>query len=119
LTRTVLVADDNPAIRKALCQMFEVEKDYEICAEATNGKEVIALATKHRPDLIILDLAMPVMNGLDAAAELKRIMPEVPIILFTVHADIFRGKIQKLPIDMVVSKSDFDLMSHVRTLVPA
>jgi CheY-like chemotaxis protein len=80
---------------------------------------MIVLATKHRPDLIILDLAMPVMNGLDAAAELKRIMPEVPIILFTVHADILRGKIPKLPIDMVVSKSDFDLMSHVRTLVPA
>ena len=99
--------------------MFEVEKDYQICAKATNGKEVIALAKKHRPDLIILDLAMPVMNGLDAAAELKRIMPEIPIILFTAHADLFRGKITKFPIDSVVSKGDGDLMSQVRTLTPA
>jgi DNA-binding NarL/FixJ family response regulator len=119
VAKTVLVADDNPAIRKALCQMFEVEKDYEICAEAANGKEVIALAMKHRPDLIILDLAMPIMNGLDAASELKRIMPGIPIILFTVHADIFRGKLAKLPVDMVVSKGDIGLMSHVRALVPA
>jgi len=118
LAKTVLVADDNPAIRKALCQMFEVEEDYDICAEAKNGEEAIALAKKHRPDLIILDLAMPVMNGIDAACELKRIMPEIPIILFTDHADAFRGKIEKLPIDMVVSKSDIGLMSHVRTLVP-
>jgi CheY-like chemotaxis protein len=118
VARTILVADDNPAIRKALCQMFEAEKDYDICAEATNGKEVIALAKKHRPDLIILDLAMPVMSGLDAASELKRIVPEIPIILFTAHADVFRGKIEKLPVDMVVSTSEVGLMSHVRTLVP-
>jgi YesN/AraC family two-component response regulator len=46
--------------------MFEIEKDYDICAEAVNGQEAIALATKHRPDLVILDLSMPVMNGYDA-----------------------------------------------------
>jgi DNA-binding NarL/FixJ family response regulator len=118
LAKTVLVADDNPGIRKALCQLFEAEKDYEVCAEAGNGEEVIALAKKHKPDLIILDLSMPGMNGLDAASELKKIMPEIPIILFTVHAETFKNKIGKLPVDVVVSKSEFNLMSHVRNLVP-
>jgi len=60
--------------------MFEVEEDYDICAEGVNGEEAIALAKKHRPDLIILDLSMPIMNGLDAARELKRILPQIPII---------------------------------------
>ena len=99
--------------------MFEAEKEYEICAEAANGEEVIALAKKHRPDLIILDLAMPVMNGLEAAVELKQVMPEIPIILFTNHAAAFSREIAKAPINVVVSKSDLDLMDHVRTLVPA
>jgi YesN/AraC family two-component response regulator len=57
MAKRVLVADDNPMIRKMLCQLFEVEEDYDICAEAENGQEAIDLALKHRPDLIILDLA--------------------------------------------------------------
>jgi DNA-binding NarL/FixJ family response regulator len=118
LAKTVLVADDNPGVRKALCRLFEVEKDYEVCAEASNGEEVIALAKKHKPDLIILDLSMPGMHGLDAAAELKKIMPEIPIILFTVHAETFRNVVAKLPIDLIVSKGEFNLMGHVRRLVP-
>src|SRR6202041_999201 len=87
MAQRILVADDNAAVRSALCRMFDLEEGYDICAEATNGEEAIALALKHKPDLIILDLSMPVMNGLDSARELKRIMPAVPIILFTQHAD--------------------------------
>jgi DNA-binding NarL/FixJ family response regulator len=87
MAKRVLVADDNPLIRKMLCQLFEREDDYDICAEAKNGQEAIELALKHRPDLIILDWAMPLLGGLATARELKKIMPEVPIILFTQHAD--------------------------------
>ena len=67
---------------------FKAEEGYEICAEAIDGHEAIALAIKHRPDLIILDLSMPVVNGLEASIELKKIMPDVPIILFTHHASL-------------------------------
>lgn len=119
--RRILVADDNPVIRKMLCKMFEVEEDYDICAEAKNGKEAIALAIEHHPDLIILDLSMPVMNGLDAARELKRIMPHIPIILFTQHSEIgVRLGITNLNVDRIVSKSEStSLMGHVRSLAPA
>jgi DNA-binding NarL/FixJ family response regulator len=88
--KTILVADHNPAIRTALCEMFEVEEDYDICAEAVNGEEAIALAKEHRPDLIILDLSMPEMNGYDAAREIKQIMPDVRIILFAMYANTVR-----------------------------
>jgi CheY-like chemotaxis protein len=119
--KTILVADDNPAIRKALCEMFEIEEDYDICAEAVNGEEALALAKKHRPDLVILDLTMPEMNGYDAAREIKRIMPDVPIILFTIYADTMWKQLLGInsPFDLIVSKSDSaNLMKHVRSLIP-
>jgi DNA-binding NarL/FixJ family response regulator len=120
MPRTVLVADDNPTIRKMLCKMFEREDDYDLCAEARDGAEAIALAIQHKPDLIILDLSMPVMNGLDAARELKRIMPNIPIILFTQHSDLSTALgITNLNIDRIVSKNDASsLMGHVRSLAP-
>src|ERR1700684_4470185 len=87
MPKRILVADDSAMIRKCLCRIFEIVADYDICAEAVNGEEAIALAIQHKPDLIVLDFQMPVMNGIEAAYELKRLMPNVPIILFTLHAD--------------------------------
>jgi CheY-like chemotaxis protein len=119
--KTILVADDNPVIRKALCEMFEIEEDYDLCAEATNGVEAIMLAKQWRPDLVILDLSMPEMNGYDAACEIKRIMPDVRIILFTLYADTAREQLMGVnsPIDLIVSKSDLaNILRHVRSLIP-
>jgi DNA-binding NarL/FixJ family response regulator len=119
--KTILVADDEPVIRKTLCEMFEVEEDYDICAEAVNGEEAIALAKEHRPDLVILDLSMPVMNGYDAAREIKRILPGTRIILFTLYADAVKGRVlgSGSPVDLVVSKTDpANMMNHVRSLIP-
>ena len=119
MAKRVLVADDNPLIRKMLCQLFEREEDYDLCAEAENGQEAIDLALKHRPDLIILDLAMPVLNGLEAARRLKKIMPDVPIILFSQHATGITLIKPDVNIDRIVSKSNPEsLMEHVRSLVP-
>ena len=100
--------------------MFEAEGDYDLCAEASNAEEAIRLAKQHRPDLIILDLAMPAMNGIDAARELKRTMPHVPIILFTLHGDMVGNYLGlDSPIDLVLAKSQgANLMKHVRSLIP-
>ena len=121
MARTVLVADDNPIIRKMLCKIFEAEADYDLCAEATNGREAIAQALRCRPELIILDLSMPVMNGLDAARELKKLMPGVPIILFTQYSDLGNALSRdQLNVDRIVSKSNAtELIEHVRSLLPA
>ncbi len=120
MARTILVADDNPLMRKMLCEIFEAEEDYDICAEATNGQEAIDLALKHRPELIILDLAMPVLGGLEASKELKRILPDVPIILFTQYADLGNAlSYSGLQVDRIVSKTDVrNLIGHVRSLIP-
>src|ERR1700683_166347 len=121
MATTILVAADNPPIRKMLCKLFEAEDDYDLCAEATNGAEAVSLAKQCRPDLIILDLSMPLLNGLEAAKEIKRIMPDVPIILFTIHADSIKKSLQAMnsPIDLVVTKIALpNLVNHVRSLIP-
>ena len=121
MPKKILVADDNAMVRKSLCRIFETEENYDLCAEAVNGQEAIALAKEHKPDLIVLDFQMPVMNGIEAAYELKRIMPDVPIILFTLHAETMKYSVgQDSPIDLVVAKSDaVNIVDHIRSLVPA
>jgi DNA-binding NarL/FixJ family response regulator len=121
MPKKILVADDNPLIRKMLCRMFEAEDDYDLCAEAANGQDAVALAIKYRPDLVILDMAMPVMNGIDAAREIKNVLPGVPIILFTQYADIATGSaFRNLPVDRIVSKNQgSSLIGEIRSLLPA
>ena len=120
MPKTILIADDNPKIRQLLCGAFKTEEGYNVCAEAANGEEAIALALRHRPDLIILDMSMPIMDGISSAREIKMIMPEIPIILFTQYGDL--GKYlsgASLPVDRVVSKSEMEeLVRHVRSLIP-
>jgi len=87
MIHSILIVDDSLLIREALCNLFEREADFDVCGEAGDGKEAIEKAQKLRPDLILLDLSMPVMNGLDATRVLKRMMPEVPVIMYSAYSD--------------------------------
>jgi YesN/AraC family two-component response regulator len=69
MSHTILIADDSIFIREALCGLFEREEDFDVCGEAENGKEAVEKAQELHPDLILLDLSMPVMNGLDATRD--------------------------------------------------
>ena len=84
--RRLLIVDDNSAVRTLVRRLFELEASFEISGEAENGREAVEQAERLKPDLVILDLTMPVMTGLDAAVVLRRILPDTRIILFTVHA---------------------------------
>ena len=88
MPKSVLVVDDNPFIRKALCQLFTADADFDVCGEAENGIDAIQRAQELHPDVIVLDLSMPKMNGIDAARVLKRMMPRVPLILFSEYGDL-------------------------------
>ena len=120
MAKTVLIVDDNRYIRQALCEQFKRESDFEVCGEAENGKEAIAKARELHPDLIVLDLSMPVMNGLDAARELKQLMPTVPLIMYSAFGDTFMGQHARLiGISELVSKSQpaAILVSKARSLL--
>jgi two-component system KDP operon response regulator KdpE len=81
---TILIVDDYPAVRKTLRGLLE-QLCSVVCIEATNGFDAIAKAEVSRPDLIILDLGMPGMNGFEAATVFRKIMPKVPVFMFTSH----------------------------------
>jgi DNA-binding NarL/FixJ family response regulator len=81
--KCILIADDSPVIRKTLRQTLEREDAWEVCGEAADGREAIEKAQRLKPDVVVLDLAMPVMNGLDAARELRRLSPALPLVMFT------------------------------------
>ena len=93
-------------MRRALCEAFARDSDFEVCAEAHDGGDAIEKALRLRPDLIVLDLSMPVMNGLDAARELKNRMPSVPLLMFTLYVDThLEAEARSAGIADVVSKS--------------
>lgn len=81
----ILIADDHVAVRKGVCAILSSRLDIEVCGEAENGKEALEKAMELRPDLIILDVTMPVMSGFDAAREISKILPEIPILMLSMH----------------------------------
>lgn len=83
--KRVLLVDDNPVVRSLVRHLIELEPDFEISGEAENGRDAVEKAENLKPDLIILDLVMPVMTGLDAAPLLRKLLPDTRIILFTVQ----------------------------------
>ena len=80
----VLIADDDPTIRLLLRRLFE-HAGWEVCGECANGIEALEKALKLAPDIVILDLAMPGMNGLQSAQQILRINPHIPLLLLSVQ----------------------------------
>jgi two-component system, NarL family, nitrate/nitrite response regulator NarL len=81
----ILVADDQPGIRKRVCLTLAARLTLEICDEAANGQEAVEKAQESNPDLIILDITMPLLNGFDAARQIRVFSPDTPILILTMH----------------------------------
>jgi CheY-like chemotaxis protein len=104
--KTVLIVEDNPTIRKRLAEAFLAD-GFKACKEAGNGQDGIEIAREIKPDVIILDLAMPIMNGLQAAPKLRQLCPKTPIILFTLYgSEQLTAEAPQLGIDLVLPKTD-------------
>ena len=84
---TVLLADDHPLLRQALRSLLKKEDDFEIVAEAGDGEEAIRLATELKPDVVIIDISMPRLDGLEATRQIKAACPEIAVLTLTVHND--------------------------------
>jgi DNA-binding NarL/FixJ family response regulator len=108
----ILIVDDNAPIRAALRLVLESHVDWEVCGEAANGIEAIERYRRLRPDLMIVDVSMPVMNGLDASLEILKFSPKIRILLYTsyltpqliqiAHNSGIRGTVSKDAMHLVV-----------------
>jgi DNA-binding NarL/FixJ family response regulator len=116
----ILIADDNPNIRYLLRVFIESQTAFKVCGEAGHGTEAIEKAKKLQPELILLDLNMPVMNGGEAAGVLKAMLPRTKIILFSMHMDsVPRSLAAAIGVDLALSKSDgiTKLGEHLKKLL--
>jgi len=81
----ILIVDDSTPIRKCIRTFIEQKTDWKVCGEAENGQVAVEKVKNLNPDLVVLDMSMPVMNGLEAARLIKKTSPRVPLVMFTMY----------------------------------
>lgn len=119
-TVKILIADDHEVMRLGIRNLLEARQNWIVCAEASNGKEAVEKTRQCRPDVVILDITMPTMNGIEAARHISASYPEIPIILFSLHlSDDMMSTLNRANIRGAVSKSEAgrDLVEAVATVL--
>lgn len=119
MLKSILIVDDSIAIRNGLRTLLARESDLTVCGEASNGVEAIERARELNPDVIVLDLSMPILNGLQAAPVLHEVVPSASIILFTSYGNVASGQAGLgSGIDAVISKDEgmTGLLEKIHTL---
>src|ERR1700730_1392623 len=112
MRKRVLIADDSTSVRDVIRTFLRDQEEIEICGEAVDGLDALKKAQSLKPDLILLDLVMPEINGAVVASILKREMPDLRIIMFTMYSDnVSKAFSSAIGVDAVLSKPDG--MSHV------
>ena len=81
----ILLADDHDVVRRGLREQLSQHEGWEICGEATNGREAVRMASKLEPDVAVIDLSMPELNGLEATRQIRRELPNTEVLIFTMH----------------------------------
>jgi DNA-binding NarL/FixJ family response regulator len=103
----ILIADDHDGVRGRTRQLLEYHDGWEVCAQVENGKQAVLKAKELKPDVVILDVAMPVMNGIEAADEIGNVLPSVPVVLYTMYAlPVIEVKAKKVGVRQIVPKPD-------------
>jgi DNA-binding NarL/FixJ family response regulator len=102
----ILIADDHPVIRKAVRATLQVHPHFEVCGEAMDGAQAVEETKKLKPDVVVLNVTMPVMNGFEAARRIRTIKPESAIVILSSDADQrFVDEAKKLGVRAYVAKT--------------
>jgi len=83
----ILIADDHPIVRAGIRVVLEAQESWRLCAEATNGAEAVRLALEHQPDIVVIDYSLPVLNGVEAARQIRKAPSEAQVLIYTMHDD--------------------------------
>jgi DNA-binding NarL/FixJ family response regulator len=115
----ILIADDHDIIRRGVRALLATRQGWEVCAEATTGREAVVKAEEHRPDIVVMDLSMPELNGLEAARRIRKMLPRTEILVLSLH---FTDQLVREIVDAGVrgyilkSDTDRDLLTAVEAL---
>jgi DNA-binding NarL/FixJ family response regulator len=110
----VAIVDDYPPIRKAIRSCIESKTDWQVCGEAEDGEAAVDLVRSLSPDLVVLDLSMPRLNGLDAARKIAAVSPQTKMILFTGYScEQLLSEAKRVGIRAVLSKDLDDSLEHL------
>ena len=119
IPKKILIADDDSLVRNVLRSFLESRTRFKVCGEAVNGLDAIEKARTHHPDLIVMDLSMPVMNGIEAGSVLRAMLPQVPIVIYTAHdSSMIEPHALAVGVRAVVQKHDMaGLAGHLQKIL--
>jgi DNA-binding NarL/FixJ family response regulator len=118
-TIRILLADDHTVVRKGLRLLLESHAGFEVVADACDGREAIALAEQHQPDVAVLDIGMPVLNGIEAARQLSAKLPRTAIVMLSMHSDegyVLRALKSGARAYLLKDSAEYDLIAAIKAV---
>jgi DNA-binding NarL/FixJ family response regulator len=115
----ILLADDHTVVRKGLCLLLESHPGFKVIAEAANGREAIAMAEAHKPDVAVLDIAMPLLNGIEAARQISDKVPQTAIVFLSVHSDeayVLKALKSGAKAYLLKDSAEYDLINAIKAV---
>jgi DNA-binding NarL/FixJ family response regulator len=115
VSKRILIADDHESVLRCVRAVLESHPGWEVCGDAVNGREAVRRAVELKPDLVVLDWAMPELNGLKAAEEIRDLLPDVPIVLHTMYGSQIGVEAKNHGVCRVVEKGSGALVTAVES----
>jgi two-component system response regulator NreC len=115
----MLLADDHTVMRKGLRLLLESQPGFQVVAEAATGREAVSLAEQHAPDVIVMDIAMPLLNGIEAARQIAAKLPQAAVVFLSMHSDesyVLRALKAGARAYLLKDSAEHDLIEAVRTV---
>jgi DNA-binding NarL/FixJ family response regulator len=115
----ILLADDHTVVRKGLGLLLESHPGFQVIAEAADGREAVALAEAHTPDVVVLDVAMPLLNGIEAARQISVKLPQVAIVFLSMHADegyVLKALKSGAKAYLLKDSAEYDLINAIKAV---
>jgi two-component system, NarL family, response regulator NreC len=115
----ILLADDHTVIRKGLRLLLESQPGFQVVAEASDGRQTVAQAEEHRPDVVVLDVAMPTLNGIEAARQISAKLPETAIVFLSMHSDesyVLKALKSGAKAYLLKDSAEYDLINAIRAV---
>lgn len=115
----ILLADDHTVVRKGLCLLLESNPGFKVIAEASNGREAVAMAEAHTPDVVVIDIAMPMLNGIEAARQISANVPQTAIVFLSMHSDeayVLKALKSGAKAYLLKDSAEYDLINAIKAV---